>query len=57
MIYTCDHCRFTFRRTGVVENCPDCGKPSVREATAKETEEFKKNRAEYEAKKNKAHYN
>lgn len=48
MIYTCNHCRFTFYRTNMVEICPDCGKPAVREATKKEKEEYKKNQAEYE---------
>ena len=48
IIYTCNHCRFTFRRTGVVETCPDCGKPAVREATEREKAEYKKNRAEYD---------
>ena len=53
MIYTCHHCRFTFRRTGLVEICPDCGKPAVREATDKEKEEYKKNHAEREKIKDK----
>jgi uncharacterized Zn finger protein (UPF0148 family) len=55
MIYTCNHCRFTFRRTGAVEYCPDCGKQAVREASDKEKSEYKKNQDEYEKanKKNK----
>jgi uncharacterized Zn finger protein (UPF0148 family) len=48
MIYTCNSCHFTFRRSGKIEDCPDCGKPSVREATEKEKTEYKKNQAEYE---------
>ena len=57
MIYTCNHCRFTFRRTGVVDTCPDCGKSAVREATEKEKDEYLKNQAEYEQAedKNKPH--
>ena len=51
MIYTCHQCLFTFRRTGTVENCPDCGKPTVREATDKEKEEFEKYRLEQEQSK------
>jgi len=47
MIYTCNNCRFTFHRSGEVEACVDCGKPSVREATEKEKEEYRKNQAEY----------
>ena len=48
MIYTCNVCRFTFRRSGEVDACPDCGKQSVREATDKEKDEYRKNQAEYE---------
>jgi len=48
MIYTCNSCRFTFQRAGEVEECPDCGKLAVREATKKEKEEYRKNQAEYE---------
>ena len=42
MIYTCDHCLFTFKRAGTVEACPDCGKPAVREATKKEKDKYLK---------------
>ena len=49
MIYTCNQCHFTFKRVKEVENCPDCGKPSVREATKKEKDEYIKNREIYEA--------
>ena len=48
MIYTCEKCRFTFRRSKEAETCPDCGKPAVREATEKEKDEYMKNQAEYE---------
>jgi predicted amidophosphoribosyltransferase len=48
-MYICNLCRFTFKRTGKIENCPDCGKPSVREATDKEIKEYIKNREIYEA--------
>jgi len=47
MIYTCEKCRFTFRRSKETEACPDCGKPAVREATEKEKEEYRTNQAEY----------
>lgn len=43
MVYTCNACRFTFKRIGDVETCPDCGKPALREATKEEKEEFLKN--------------
>ena len=45
MIYCCDTCRFVFERTGTFETCPDCGKPSVREATTDEKDEYVRNRA------------
>ena len=48
MVYTFNRCRFTFRRTGKVEDCPDCGKAAVREATEKEKAEYLKNQAEYD---------
>jgi len=47
MIYTCEKCRFTFRRSKEAEFCPDCGKQAVREATEKEKEEYMKNQEEY----------
>ena len=43
-----NNCRFTFRRTETVEACLDCGKLTVREATDKEKDEYRKNQAEYE---------
>ena len=42
MIFTCDRCRFIFRREKEPEQCPNCGKPTVREADQAE-------RLEYEA--------
>ena len=48
MIYTCNSCRFTFKRTEKIEACPDCGKLTVREATDKEKDEYHKNQAERE---------
>ena len=48
MIYACDDCRFVFERTGRVDACPDCGKPSVREATEKEAAEYIRYRAEFD---------
>jgi uncharacterized Zn finger protein (UPF0148 family) len=50
MIYCCDHCRFLFERTGHVDACPDCGKPSVREAAKEEMAEYLKNRIMREGK-------
>ena len=48
MLYTCNHCLFTFNRTKNIETCPDCGKADIREATEKEKNEYKKNRAEFD---------
>ena len=53
MIYTCGKCLFTFKRIGKVEECPDCGKFTVREATKKEKEEYEKYRKEREEWNNK----
>ena len=36
MICTCDKCLFTFFYNSLPETCPDCGSPSVREATPEE---------------------
>ena len=38
MIYVCDNCNFIFTRTGSVEECPNCGKLTFREATEEECE-------------------
>lgn len=40
MIYACDACHFLFKRVGEPEQCPDCGKYSIRAANEKEIEEF-----------------
>jgi len=47
MIYTCNACRFTFSRVGEIEDCPDCGKPSVRHATRKEEDDFHRNQLDF----------
>lgn len=57
MIYTCNRCLFTFRRTGKVDFCPDCGKDSIREATKKEQDEYRKNREIFETEENKKQKN
>jgi hypothetical protein len=50
MIYTCRTCRFTFSRVGEVDDCPDCGKPSIREATPEEIDALYKYQAEFSEK-------
>jgi len=42
MIYTCQRCKFTFKRTGKVETCPDCGSDSIRPATDEEIADFER---------------
>lgn len=42
MIYACDNCHFLFSRTRQPEQCPDCGKYAVREATEAERKEYEK---------------
>ena len=40
MIYACDNCGFLFSRSSEPEQCPDCGKDTVRPANEVEQEEF-----------------
>lgn len=46
MICTCEHCHFIFSRALIPEQCPDCGKPVIRQATEEERLEFERNLAE-----------
>jgi rRNA maturation endonuclease Nob1 len=46
MVYVCESCRFVFERTGDTDDCPDCGRPDIREASEEECAEYRKNRAE-----------
>ncbi len=39
-IYTCKNCLFVFTRVGECEQCPDCGKMTVRLANEEEIKEF-----------------
>lgn len=47
MFYTCKKCLYTFEAKYKPEQCPDCGKREVREATEKEIAEYKKNIEEF----------
>ena len=47
-IYICEKCKFSFERSGIVEECPDCGRSFVREATEDEAAEHQKNKTEFE---------
>lgn len=40
MIYVCDNCHFIFSRTAEPEQCPDCGKYTVRLADEAERQEY-----------------
>lgn len=40
MIYCCENCHFTFERRNVCEQCPDCGKYCIHEATEQEKEAY-----------------
>ena len=51
MIYAFDACHFLFKRVGEPEQCPDCGKYSIRAANEKEIEEFLNRRPEEELSK------
>ena len=46
MIYVCDACHFLFKRVGEPEQCPDCGKYSIRVANEEEIAEFLNRRPE-----------
>lgn len=41
MVYVCEHCHFEFERMSDVEQCPDCGKMAIREATSQEASVFR----------------
>ena len=47
MIQTCASCRYTFK-AAVTDQCPDCGKYSVRPATESEQAEYWKIQEEIE---------
>lgn len=40
MIYVCEICKFLFERISEPEQCPDCGKYAIREATEEEKAEY-----------------
>lgn len=52
MIYACDACHFLFTRVGEPEQCPDCGKYSIRAANDNEVEEFLNRQPEEFTKRN-----
>lgn len=40
MLLICSACKFMFEKDRIVEQCPDCGKYSVREASPDENREY-----------------
>ena len=42
MIYACDNCHFLFSYTVEPEQCPDCGKYTIRPADEAERQEYEK---------------
>lgn len=46
MVFTCDNCGFIFSRSTETEQCPDCGKYTVRPADEDEQKEFEHRMAE-----------
>ncbi len=46
MVYACDNCHFLFSRISPVDQCPDCGKESIRPASLEEIKEFEKRKSE-----------
>lgn len=46
MVFTCDNCGFIFSRTEETDQCPDCGKHTVRPANEAEQAEFAARMAE-----------
>lgn len=48
MVFTCENCHYLFSRTRQPEQCPDCGKYTVRPATTAEEKEFENRLVEIE---------
>lgn len=46
MVYVCDNCGFLFSRTGKQDQCPDCGKHTIRSANTVEQSKFASHMAE-----------
>ena len=49
MIYVCQNCHFLFERIGVCDQCPDCGKDQICEASDPEKAEYAKLKEERNA--------
>lgn len=51
MVFACDHCHFLFHRVAQPEQCPDCGKYTIRPATEAEQKEYQERQTKAETKK------
>ena len=49
MIFACDKCHFLFSRTKEPEQCPDCGKYTVRLANETERQEYEDHLKEFQS--------
>lgn len=49
MIFYCQHCRYTFTADDQPAQCPDCGKPDLRPATAQESADYERTLREVRA--------
>ncbi len=47
VIFVCDKCHFLFSRAVRPEQCPDCGKYAVREASEAEQQEYEEHLKEF----------
>ena len=47
VIFVCDNCHFLFSRAVRSEQCPDCGKYAVREASEAEQQEYEEHLKEF----------
>ena len=48
MIFTCNNCHFIFDSEPLPEQCPDCGKYTVRPATEEEEKELEERKKSQE---------
>lgn len=48
MVFSCVHCHYLFSCVSQPEQCPDCGKFTVRPATEDERREFEERLAEFD---------
>ncbi len=54
MIYQCDNCNYVFEAEKDIEQCPDCGKYAIRNATEKEEKDYRRIQDELRMEENKS---